>query len=100
VEDAVRGFDFGTVTLLGIMNIAIAGIRAFHRGDPLLWMSFATILLAVLIITLALIRLRNGFSEVSKLGIDGAMILRLQSSVYSLAFMANLAILAAFEFGH
>jgi hypothetical protein len=96
----VRGFDFGVVTLLGIMNVTIAGVHAVRHGGSLLWMSFATILLAIVIITVAFVRLRNGLSEVSKFGVDGATILRLQSSVYALAFMANLAIVSAFGFAH
>jgi len=84
---------------MGIMNLLIVSGRATRLKNAEGWMSFATILIAIICITIASARLLSGFSKMSKNQVDKAVITRLQASVFSLGLMANLAILAALDFG-
>jgi len=93
----VRTFNFGAITLMGLMNVLIAGTRAIRFGGLVGWMSFATIFMSVSIIIFASARLQNGFSRISE-HIDEKTSRLLHASLDSLGLMANLGILSAFGF--
>ncbi len=95
----MKTFDRWILTLLAVTNVILAGLRAARNRDPLVWVSFVTVSLALAVIVVASARLQNGFSEIGE-QIDEKAMRRLQQNVYSLGFMANLGILSAIVFLH
>ena len=86
---------FWMLMLVGILNLAIVILRITRliarHGDSVSLMSSFTVLLAVVLIFVCYARRHNGLE---KLGQENgeAQTLRLQSTAYTMAFMAYVAI--------
>ncbi len=88
---------FWITTLMGANNIMIAGLRASRQKEPMLWLSFATIAVAIVALSIAQLWLQNAFSAVGN-HLEETTARRYQAGIRMIGFMANLAILSAFAF--
>ena len=86
---------FPTLALIAFINLVLVILRIWRQvarhGDPLVLLPLFTTLLAVVVIFVAYVRLRNGLLELSQQN-DGASTLRLQLAAYTMALMAYVGI--------